>query len=273
MDFKTLFPARKPLIACIHLLPLPGSPRYTGEMRAIYDTALAEVATFQRYSIDGLLVENFRDTPFYPHRLPAETIAALAAVTREVVRLAPVPVGVNALRNDAQAAMAIATATGAAFIRVNVHMGAVVSDQGIVQGMSHKTLRLRAALRSPVLIFADAGVKHATPLGDRGLTSETRDLSERGLVDAIIVSGVWTGAETRVEDVELVRQQTTLPVLLGSGATPDNLHKAYAKVDGLIVGSAFKKDGKAENLVEEARVQAFTDTVHALDQALGGVAW
>ena len=270
MDFKALFPTRRPLIACIHLLPLPGSPRYTGQIRAVYDVALAEVAIFQRYAIDGLIVENFRDVPFYPHRLPAETIAALSAVTREIVRVAQMPVGVNALRNDAQAAMAIATATEAAFIRVNVHMGTVVADQGIIQGLSHKTLRLRAALRSPVLIFADAGVKHATPLGDRGLASETRDLGERGLVDAIIVSGVRTGAETQVADIELVRQQTTLPVLLGSGATPDNLHKVHAKVDGLIVGSYFKKDGKAENLVEEARVKTFTDAMQALDKALGG---
>ena len=266
MDFQSLFPARKPLIACIHLLPLPGSPRYQGTMEVVYDTALAEVAIFQRYPIDGLIVENYRDAPFYPHSLPPETVAALAAVTREVVRVAHVPVGVNALRNDAQAALAIATATEAAFIRVNVHMGVVTSDQGIIQGMSHETLRLRAALRSSVLIFADVGVKHATPLGTRGLVLETRDLSERGLVDALIVSGVWTGAETSPDDIALVRQHTTLPVLLGSGATPENLHCVYNQVDGLIVGSTFKQAGQAENMVEEARVKAFTAARQALEQ-------
>jgi membrane complex biogenesis BtpA family protein len=266
MDFQSLFPAHKPLIACIHLLPLPGSPRYQGTMEAVYDTALAEVAIFQRYPIDGLIVENYRDAPFYPRSLPPETVAALAAVTREVVRVAHVPVGVNALRNDAQAALAIATATEAAFIRVNVHMGVVTSDQGIIQGMSHETLRLRAALRSSVLIFADVGVKHATPLGTRGLVLETRDLSERGLVDALIVSGVWTGAETSPDDIALVRQHTTLPVLLGSGATPENLHCVYNQVDGLIVGSTFKQAGQAENMVEEARVKAFTAARQALEQ-------
>src|SRR5215831_3621619 len=256
MAFRDLFTAPKPLIACIHLMPLPGSPRYAGSMREVYDTALAEAAIFARYLIDGLIVENFRDTPFYPHALPAETIAALTAVTREVVRVAQVPVGVNALRNDAQAAMAIATATEADFIRVNIHMGTVVSDQGIIEGASHATLRLRAALRSRVLIFADASVKHATPLvAARGLATETRDLTERGLVDAIIVSGEYTGEATRPEDIDLVRQHTTLPVLVGSGATPDNLPHLYAKVDGLIVGSYFKHDGNADNLVEEARVK------------------
>jgi membrane complex biogenesis BtpA family protein len=197
--------------------------------------------------------------PFYPGRLPAETIAALSAVTRELVKAVHLPVGVNALRNDAQSALAIATATEADFIRVNVHMNAVVADQGILQGKSHATLRLRAALRSEVLIFAVVGVKHATPLAGRGLALETQEVTERGLADAIIVSGELTGAETRSEDVEIVRQNTSLPVLIGSGATPDNLLNVYAKVDGLIVGSYFKRAGKADNLVEEARVKTFSE--------------
>jgi len=264
MTFRDLFTSPKPLIACIHLMPLPGSPRYAGTMREVYDTAMAEADIFARYAIDGLIVENFRDAPFYPHALPAETIAALTAVTREIVRVAQVPVGVNALRNDAQAAMAIATATEADFIRVNVHMGTVVSDQGIIEGTSHATLRLRAALRSHVLIFADASVKHATPLVDRGLATEVRDLTERGLVDAIIVSGDYTGAPTRPEDIAIVRQHTTLPILIGSGATPDHLPYVYTQVDGLIVGSYFKKAGKAENLVEEAHVKKFMDVLKAL---------
>lgn len=264
MAFKDLFKSQKPLIACIHLMPLPGSPRYTGNMRAVYDTALAEVEIFKRYSVDGLMVENFRDMPFYPDRIPAETIAALTALTREIVKVVQVPVGVNALRNDARAALAIATATEADFIRVNVHMHAVVSDQGIIEGAGHETLRVRAALRANVLIFADAGVKHAAPLGDRGLALETRDLAERGLADAIIVSGKATGHETTTEDVDIVRKNTTLPILIGSGATPENLHKVYAKVDGLIVGSAFKKDGKADNFVDEKRVKAFTDKMKSL---------
>lgn len=264
MTFHTLFASSKPLIACIHLLPLPGSPRYDGNMQAVYDTALAEAALFSKYPIDGLIVENFRDMPFYPGRLPVETVAALATVTRELVSAVTLPVGVNALRNDAEAAVAIATAASAHFIRVNVHMNAVVADQGILQGASHETLRLRAALRSQVLIFADVGVKHATPLAGRGLALETRDLTERGLVDAIIVSGDLTGEETNPDDVAIVRQHTHLPLLIGSGSTPENLPAVYDKVEGLIVGSYFKRDGWADNVVDETRVKTFTDAMQAL---------
>lgn len=262
--FNDLFKASKPLIACIHLLPLPGSPRYTGNMRQVYETALAEATTFSRYPIDGLIVENFRDVPFYPNQLPPETIAAMAAVTHEIVQTVRVPVGVNALRNDASAAMAIATAAEARFIRVNVHMHTVVSDQGILQGTSHATLRLRAALRANVLIMADVGVKHATPLGTRDLATETHDVTERGLADAVIVSGVSTGSPTQLADVVTVRQHTALPILIGSGATPDNLSQLYPNADGMIVGSFFKQNGQADNLVEEHRVKIFTDALQVI---------
>jgi hypothetical protein len=267
MTFRDLFGAKKPVIACVHLLPLPGAPRFAGSMQTVYDTALREAAVFKRQGVDGLIVENFRDKPFYPGRLPAETVAALSAVTREIVKATALPVGVNALRNDALSAIAVATAAEAHFIRVNVHMGAVVSEQGVIQGASHETLRLRAALRAKTLIFADVGVKHAAPLADRGLAAETKDLAERGMADAVIVSGELTGAETRPEDVDVVAAHTRLPILIGSGTTPENLHKVFARADGFIVGSYFKKGGKGENLVEEKRVRAFVRQLKSLTGA------
>jgi uncharacterized protein len=267
MNFRDLFGRRKLLIACVHLLPLPGAPRFAGDMRTVYDTALKEADIFKRRGVDGLIVENFGDKPFYPGRVPAETVAALSAVTREIVKAAGLPVGVNALRNDALAAIAVAVAAEAHFIRVNVHMGAVVSEQGLIQGTSHETLRLRAGLRSNTLIFADVGVKHAAPLADRGLAAETRDLAERGMADAIIVSGERTGAETRPEDIDIVAAHTRLPVLVGSGTTPENLHRVFSKADGFIVGSYFKKGARGENRVEAKRVEAFLQKMKSLTGA------
>src|SRR5690349_2774684 len=102
----------KAVIACVHLLPTPGSPRYGGDVERIYAEALAEVEVFLRHGVDALIVENFRDGPFHPGPVPPETVALVAGVTREVVRMATVPVGVAVLRNDAAAALGIATATG-----------------------------------------------------------------------------------------------------------------------------------------------------------------
>jgi membrane complex biogenesis BtpA family protein len=133
----------------------------------------------------------------------------------------------------------------------------VVADQGIVQGSSQLSVRLRSALKSRALIFADVGVKHAAPLAGRSLDIETRDLAERGLADAIIVTGDRTGVETNVADLDVVRAATTLPLLIGSGATPDNIEQLLPKVNGLIVGSYFKKDGAGHKLVDEVRVERF----------------
>jgi len=261
MTFSDLFGSTKPIIGVIHLLALPGAPLYDGAMQKVYDHALSELDVFKRNALDSVIVENFRDVPYYPGRVPAETIASLAAVSREIVRAAGMPVGINALRSDGEAAVAIAAASGAQYVRVNVHMSVVVSEQGIIEGMSQLSVRLRSALKSNALIFADVGVKHAAALADRGLTSETRDLAERGLADAIIVSGDRTGAETSLDDVDVVRAATTLPLLIGSGATPDNVARVLPKVDGLIVGSYFKRDGVGNNFVDEARVQTFVRKV------------
>ena len=167
-NFSDLFPKTKPLIGVIHLLPLPGAPLYNGNMAAVYERALLEAELLSKYA-DGIIIENFGDKPFYPNQVPPETVAAMAAIAREVLHLADVPIGINVLRNDAHAALAVAAAVGAHFIRINVHTAAVVADQGIIEGKAHQTLRLRKTLGAGTLIFADVGVKHASPMAERGL--------------------------------------------------------------------------------------------------------
>jgi len=108
-----------------------------------------------------------------------------------------------------------------------------------------------------VLIFADVGVKHASPLAGTGLLQETRDLSERGMADAVIVSGSGTGHPTSLEDLQTVKENSALPVLIGSGTTLQSLPDLDRFADGYIVGSAFKEAGKAQNPVSQAATEAF----------------
>ncbi|MEM7035789.1 MAG: BtpA/SgcQ family protein [Bacteroidota bacterium] len=265
ITYKDIFSNRKPLIPVIHLLALPGAPLYDGNMQAVYDRAVAEAKIFAENGADALIVENFRDVPFYPERVPAETVAAMAAVCREIVRAVHIPVGVNVLRNDADAALAVATAVGADFIRVNVHNAAVLTDQGIVQGRAYSTVRKRKALGARILLFADVAVKHAAPIADLGLDIEARDLTERSMADALIVSGTGTGAATNLADLQIVKDNTHLPVLIGSGTTPANLKHLNAIADGYIVGSYFKKDGIADNVVEAGRVRDFVQAYNVLN--------
>jgi hypothetical protein len=206
MTFKDLFNSQKPLIACIHLQPLPGAPLYSGSMDDVLEKALHETQTFKKYGVDGLIVENFRDVPFYPEELPNETVAALSVVAHEIKKAFNGPVGVNALRNDADAALSIAVAAGLDFIRVNIHIGAALADQGIIQGKAYNTLRKRKDLNSNALIFADIRVKHAAPLGSLSLEQEVQDTVHRGLADAVIVSGSGTGLKTDVHELVQVKQ-------------------------------------------------------------------
>jgi membrane complex biogenesis BtpA family protein len=264
ITFWDLFDTKKPLIGVIHLMPLPGSPSYDGDRKVIYEKALEEVAVYKKYGIDGLLIENFRDKPFYPDKIPAETVASLSAIGKQILGEVDMPVGINALRNDAQSGLAIATAIGAHFIRVNVHVGEVLSEQGVIKGMSHKTLRLRERLKSNVLIFADLRVKHATPIVERGLVEETKDLTERGLADAILITGKRTGEEADIEELKTVKESTHLPVLIGSGINIENIDKYFSVADGFIVGSYFKQGGLAENFIDEERVKELSERYKAL---------
>lgn len=258
-SFQSLFGAL-PLIGVVHLDALPGAPGYQGEFEAVVEKAVREARIYAEGGLDGIIVENFGDAPFFPDQVPAETIAAMAVVCREVIRTVKVPVGVNVLRNDVDAGLAVAVAAGASFVRVNVHIGAVVADQGVIQGKAHLTLRKRAMMKAEqVLILADVGVKHAAPLAAMGLAVEARDVAARGGADAVIVSGSGTGVSVNTKELELVKQAAAAPVLIGSGTNPDNLEALAALADGFIVGSWFKEDGNVLNPVSEARVKEFVN--------------
>src|SRR5437867_8835224 len=146
--------APKAVFGMVHLAPLPGAPLFGGSIDAVVEAAVNDARALAAGGCDGVVFENFGDRPFRKHVDP-ETIAAMTRVILEASRDLHLPFGVNALRNDARAALGIGAATGAAFIRVNIHIGAMVTDQGIIEGEAADTLRHRAAFASDVLLFAD----------------------------------------------------------------------------------------------------------------------
>jgi predicted TIM-barrel enzyme len=130
------------LIGMVHVPPLPGSPRWAGSMERVSAAALADARALVDNGMDAVLVENWGDAPFTPGRVEPATVAALTVVAHEIRRACPTtPLGINVLKSDARAALAVACAVGARFIRVNVHAGAVVADQGLVQSDAYHTLR------------------------------------------------------------------------------------------------------------------------------------
>jgi membrane complex biogenesis BtpA family protein len=252
------------VIGMVHLPPLPGSPRWGGSMEGVISAALRDAEALAAGGVDALLVENFGDAPFTGGRVGAETVAAMAAAAREVAHAARLPLGINVLRSDGVSALAVALAAGARFIRVNVHVGAVLTDQGIIQGGAHDLLRARRLLDADVKILADVQTKHAAPLAPVSIEQEARDCVERGLADALIVSGAATGSPTEPGDLKRVRDAVGgVPLLVGSGATAETAGELLAVADGLIVGTAVKRDGLVSNPVDAARVRRLVEAARS----------
>jgi len=204
---------------------------------------------------DGVMVENFGDTPFTAGAVGPETVASMAVAVSAVSAVSDKPVGVNILRNDAISAMAVAAVCKASFIRVNVLSSATLTDQGIIQGNAHDLLRFRSHLHSDhIAIFADVLVKHSVSLAPEDPSDITHNLVERAGADAVIVTGRSTGSAVDTEMLKLIRNAAeSCPILVGSGVTEDNLEKLYSMCDGFIVGSSIKKDGKARNRIDPAK--------------------
>ncbi len=256
------------VIGMVHLGPLL---ERGVKLADVEDAARRDARVLVDAGVDALMIENFGDRPFYPDAVPAHTVAAMTRCILAVSAVANgLPLGVNVLRNDARSAIAIAAATEAAMIRVNVHIGSAVTDQGLIHGQAHDTVRLRRSLAPGAQIWADVRVKHAAPLAERPVHEEAEELTERGEADALIVSGQRTGGATDPGRLRIVRDAVRCPVLVGSGAALEQLEVLLPVCDGLIVGSSLKLGGEVLAPVDAQRAQHFVAVAREKSRVLIG---
>lgn len=258
---RDIFGRSKVLIGMIHCPPLPGAPRYRGGgMGPILDACLRDADQLVAGGLHGLIVENHGDIPFAkPDDIGPETAACLAVIAERVRRETGVPLGINVLANAPLPALAVCVAAGASFIRVNQWANAYVANEGFMEGRAGEAMRYRAALRAEdIRIFADAHVKHGSHaiVADRSIPELARDLAFFD-ADAVIATGQRTGHAVSVEEVDEIAGATHLPLLVGSGVTPDNVVEILSRTSGVIVASSLKEDGVWWNPVDSARVRAF----------------
>ncbi len=259
MSVAELF-GQRPLIGVIHLPPLPGAPAYEGGgVDQVVERALADLDELQEGGAAAAIVENLGDAPF-AKRADKATVAFLSVVAREVCRASRIPIGVNVLRSDGEAALAVAAAAGATFIRVNVFCGVAFTDQGMIEGDARIVLSLRRSLRAPAVVLADVHVKHAAHLGP--LSDAARDAARNG-ADGVVITGGGTGEVASPEDVRIAKRAAGLPVFVGSGITADNVVE-FAAGDGFIVGSWLKRGGVIGEPVDSARVRLLIQAVQGL---------
>jgi uncharacterized protein len=262
VNLKQIFNTTQPIIGVVHLLPLPTSARWGGSLSAVIDRAEQESVALVSGGVDSIIVENFFDAPFPKSKVDPAVVSAMTAVVLRLKELVSQPIGINVLRNDSLSAMAIASCTEVAFIRVNVLSGVMATDQGLIEGCAHELLRYRRELDSKVQILADVLVKHAHPLSSSDLTTAVKDTIQRGLADAIILSGSATGNPPSLADLKVAKAAAgDTPVMIGSGADCDNIASLMQFADGAIVSSSLKRKGKIENSIDPIRVSQFVEAM------------
>lgn len=249
------------LIGVVHLEALPGAPKNRFNIEEIEALALRDAEAWEEGGADRVLIENFGDTPFYPGAVPPETVAAMSRVGAAIGRAIGLRIGFNVLRNDGEAALALCEACGGSFLRVNVLTHAYVADQGILTGRAHILARKRRALDSTAEVFGDILVKHAAPLAPLEVGPAARDLLARGGADALIITGTGTGEPTDPAFARTVRDAIGpgAKLYVGSGTTPDSAGALLPYVDGFIVGTYAKREGRTDS-----------SRVRAVARAIGG---
>lgn len=263
MITEIIFGKKNPIIGVVHLLPLPTSARWNGDLHGVMERAEQEATALAAGGVDGIIVENFFDAPFAKNQVNPAVISAMTLIVDRIMNLVMLPIGLNVLRNDGITALAIASCVGAKFIRVNVYTGAMVTDQGIIEGEAQQLQRYRRELGQDVAIFADVLVKHAYPLGvSANLVTAVQDTVERGLADGVIISGGATGFPPSLDDLKSAQQAVKgIPVLIGSGADVDNIAELMTGADGVIVASSLKRHGNIRETIDPTRVSQFVEAV------------
>lgn len=258
MDLTQIFQTANPAVGVIHLLPLPTSPRWQGDLAAVIARAEQEATALAAGGVHGLIVENFFDAPFPKSEVDPAVVSAMTVVVQRLAQLVPLPIGINVLRNDAKSAIAIAACTGARFIRVNVLTGVMATDQGLIEGVAHDLLRYRRELGADVKIFADVLVKHAQPVGEPDIATAVQETLQRGLADAVILSGSMTGSPPSLDELRLARTAAgDAPILIGSGANWENIPRLIQFTDGVIVSSSLKRKGDIQQPIDPIRTRQF----------------
>jgi len=254
-------PSPRLLFGVVHLRPLPGASRGVASIEDVLGPALADAGALAEGGVDGIVVENFGDAPFYKgdrgDPVPASVPAMMAVVAQKVREATGLPLGINVLRNDGCAALAVAAAAGASYVRVNVLSGAFHTDQGIIEGEAARVAAERRRLGLRVTLLGDLLVKHAMPLAPVDPVTAARDLAERSGADAVIVSGARTGESVdRAFLEEIALAVPGVPVWIGSGLNEENAADLWPHCQGAIVGTSLKVGGIVDAPVDPARVRS-----------------
>lgn len=261
--FRQLFGAEKPIIGMVHVLALPGTPRHSQPLKIIIKSAVNEAKILVENGVQSVMLENMHDIPYLKRNVGPEIIAAMTAVASAVRKAVTVPLGIQILAGANKAALAVALAADFQFIRAEGFVFGHVADEGYMDSDAGELLRFRKAIGvEHIAIFTDIKKKHSAHAVTADVSlAETAKAAEFFLSDGLVITGTATGSPTDPDDLKAVKDMTNLPILVGSGVTPENVQSTAQFADGFIIGSYFKKDGYWENRVDAERVKKLVQSV------------
>jgi membrane complex biogenesis BtpA family protein len=262
---ESTFGSRKPIIAMIHLAPLPGSPLYdrAGGMQKIVEDSARDIEALQEGGVDAVMFGNEGDRPYLLKASP-ESLAAMAFAVGALKPLIKVPFGVNYLW-DPVATVGLAVASGARFAR-EIFTGVYDSDMGLWQPDAAAALRLRADCgRADLKLMFNINAEFAAPVGNRPIAARAKSAVFSSLADVILVSGPMTGEAVEAANLAVVKDALPdTPVFANTGVNLGNVGDILKVADGAVIGTHFKVDGNTWNPVDGARVKRFMDKVRSL---------
>lgn len=263
--WKELFGVDKPVIAMCHLRAMPGDPDYDPEkgLEFVIENARSDLRALQKGGVDAVMFSNEFSLP-YLTKVEQITVVTMARIIGELKSEILVPYGVNVLW-DPTSSIDLAVATGAKFVR-EIFTGVYASDFGLWNTNCGKVVRHRRAIHGEgVRLFFNIVPESAVYLGERDIGSIARSTVFNNRPDALCVSGITAGVEAGVEVLQKVKQAVPDTfVFANTGVKLNNVEEQLSIADGVIVGTAFKKDGYIWNNVDEERVRAFMQKVRSI---------
>lgn len=253
---NSIFGVRRALIGVVHVQALPGTPASKLDVETISSIAVEEARTYQAAGFNGLMIENTNDRPYLKAGVGPEITAAMSVIGANIRREVDLPLGIQILAGANTSSLAVALSCGASFVRVEGFVFAHIADEGFIEASAGELLRYRRTIGAEgIRIFADIKKKHSA----HALTAdvdiaETAKAAEFFAVDGVIVSGIATGEPTKPDEVSAVSAAVSVPTLVGSGITPENIEN-YPDADAFIVGSSIKEDGIWSNRIDPARAR------------------
>jgi membrane complex biogenesis BtpA family protein len=254
--FRERFGAPRVLVGMLHLGALPGTPSASLSVEALIQHVLNEARIYRDAGFTALAIENMHDRPYLKGGVGPEITAAMTAIARDVKRETGSVLGIQVLAAANREALAVAHASGADFVRVEGFVYAHVADEGMIESCAAELLRYRRTIGAErVLVFADIKKKHSAHAITADVSIvETAKTAEFFLADGVIVTGASTGEPASPDDVRDVVGGAGVPVLVGSGITPENLPQ-FSAAHGFIVGSSVKQGGVWSNPMDRDAVR------------------